>query len=106
MAFDIEEIKAIVKNYADDVRQLMPVVKVFLYGSYAKGTATERSDVDVCFFLTHLDYNNWLELMKILFRLTYKYEIYIELNLFELSDLEDNDDPFIVEVLRTGIEVH
>ncbi|MDR0549790.1 MAG: nucleotidyltransferase domain-containing protein [Deltaproteobacteria bacterium] len=24
--------------------------KVFLYGSYAKGTATDYSDVDVCFF--------------------------------------------------------
>jgi predicted nucleotidyltransferase len=41
MAFDIEKVKAMVKTYADEVRQLMPVGKIFLYGSYAKGTATD-----------------------------------------------------------------
>jgi predicted nucleotidyltransferase len=50
MAINFETITSIIKNYADEVRQTMPVVKVILFGSYAKGTATEQSDVDVCFF--------------------------------------------------------
>jgi predicted nucleotidyltransferase len=47
MVFDIETVKATVKIYADEVRQVMPISKVYLYGSYAKGTANEYSDVDV-----------------------------------------------------------
>jgi hypothetical protein len=34
----------------------------------------------------------------------YKYNIYIEPNVFEESDLYD-DNPFVKEVLRTGIEI-
>ncbi|MCL1992965.1 MAG: nucleotidyltransferase domain-containing protein [Spirochaetes bacterium] len=33
----------------------MPIDKAFLFGSHAKGNATELSDVDICFFLK--DYN-------------------------------------------------
>ncbi|MDR0620905.1 MAG: nucleotidyltransferase domain-containing protein [Deltaproteobacteria bacterium] len=43
-----------VKNYAEDVRSAFPVVKVYMFGSWAKGTATKHSDVDVCFFLESL----------------------------------------------------
>ncbi|MDR0676034.1 MAG: nucleotidyltransferase domain-containing protein [Elusimicrobiota bacterium] len=49
MALDIEKVKITVKTYADEVRLKMPVVKVFLYGSYARGNPTKYSDVDVCF---------------------------------------------------------
>jgi hypothetical protein len=49
MAFNFEKVKTTVKIYSDEVRQIMPVSKVFLYGSYAKGNATEHSDVDVFF---------------------------------------------------------
>jgi predicted nucleotidyltransferase len=44
MAVNIKEIKTV-----------MPVDKAVLFGSYAKGYATELSDVDICFFLP--DYN-------------------------------------------------
>jgi predicted nucleotidyltransferase len=104
MAFELEKIKQIAKSYADEVRQKMPVGKVFLYGSYAKGIATDKSDVDVCFFLTSYGNQDWFEIMKALFNLTYKYNIAIEPNLFEVSDLY-NDNPFVKEVLRTGIEI-
>ena len=40
---------------AVDIKQVMPVDKAILFGSYAKGYATELSDVDICFFLK--DYN-------------------------------------------------
>jgi predicted nucleotidyltransferase len=51
MALGLEIVSAAVKSYANKVRQILPVEKVVLYGSYAKGNATKHSDVDVCFFL-------------------------------------------------------
>jgi predicted nucleotidyltransferase len=104
LALDIEKVKATVKDYADEVRQIMPVVKVFLYGSYARGNPTKYSDVDVCFFVQNFGNKNCIEVMKDLLKLSRKYQIGIEPNVFEESELYD-DDPFVEEVLRTGIEI-
>jgi len=46
MAVDVEKMA---QSYAEDVRQVMPVEKAFLFGSYAWEHATEFSDVDICF---------------------------------------------------------
>ena len=37
----------IAKEYAAAVREIMDTASVFLYGSYAKGTATKDSDIDI-----------------------------------------------------------
>lgn len=106
MVANIETISDMVKNYADDVRSVMPVHKVFLYGSYAKGNATEHSDVDVCFFLSSFENSDWDEIMVKLLSISRKYrDFIIEPFVFEVSDLY-TDNPFVKEVLRTGIEIH
>jgi predicted nucleotidyltransferase len=48
MIIYIEKVIATIKISADEIRQMMPVAKVFLYGSFAKGNVTDHSDVDVC----------------------------------------------------------
>jgi predicted nucleotidyltransferase len=106
MVLDIEKVKATVKIFADEVRLTMPVVKVFLYGSYARGNATEYSDVDVCFFVPDFGKNNWDDIMIKFLNISAKYQIGIEPNVFEISDIEDDDDPFVQEVQRTGIEIN
>jgi predicted nucleotidyltransferase len=55
MAADIEIIKTIVKNFVDKVRSIMSVNKVFLFSPYARGNATEDSDIDVYFILNSFD---------------------------------------------------
>jgi predicted nucleotidyltransferase len=55
MAAYIEIIKIIVKNFVDEVQSIMSVNKVFLFGSYARGNATEDSDIDVYFILNSFD---------------------------------------------------
>jgi predicted nucleotidyltransferase len=104
MVFDLEKVKSTVKIYADEVRQVFPVEKVFLYGSYARGTATEHSDVDVCFFLTSIDDQDFINIMTELFNISNNYDLDIEPNLYKVSDLYDNH-LFVIEVLRTGIEI-
>jgi predicted nucleotidyltransferase len=104
MVLDLETVCAIIKNYADDVRKIFPVEKVVLYGSFAKGLAREDSDIDVCFFLTSFGDKEKHDIMLKLMGLIHKYGVYIEPNVFEVSDLYD-DNPFVKEVLRTGIEI-
>lgn len=41
------KINKIIKDYIDVIREDLPVTKVILYGSYAKGTAKKESDIDI-----------------------------------------------------------
>ncbi|MDR1871210.1 MAG: nucleotidyltransferase domain-containing protein [Deltaproteobacteria bacterium] len=105
MAFDLETVKATVKSFADEVRRVLPVAKVYLYGSYAKGQANDYSDVDVCIFLTSFEDKTWFDIMGILLKISAKYEMYIEPVVFEMSDFEDKDEIIVCEALSTGIEI-
>jgi len=105
MAFDAEAINETVSSYVADVKNAIPIDRVFLFGSYANGTATEHSDIDICFFSHSFENTPTIDIMTRLFRLTRKYKgIDIEPRGFPTSELE-NDNPFVKEILRTGREV-
>jgi predicted nucleotidyltransferase len=105
MAVDFEAVTQICRQYADDVRRAMPVDKVMLFGSYAKGTADEQSDIDICFFLDNYGGRERMDIIVDLLGLSHRYKrAYFEPIAFETSEL-DNDNPFVKEILRTGREI-
>jgi predicted nucleotidyltransferase len=107
MAVDYEGVKESAKKYADEVRKEMPIDKVILYGSYAKGTAHEWSDVDVCFFVRTYGGKRRLDIALQLMSIGEKYEygsVYFEPHPFETAEIE-RDNPFVNEILRTGVEI-
>jgi predicted nucleotidyltransferase len=58
MAVDYETAKKIIDQYISDVKAVMPINKVFLYGSFANGTAKWDSDIDLCFFSDSFENKN------------------------------------------------
>ena len=89
MAFDIETINKTVRDYVADVKNAMPIDRVFLFGSCAKGTSTEQSDIDICFFSHSFENLLQIDIMTQLFRLTRKYKgIDIEPRRFPTSELK------------------
>jgi predicted nucleotidyltransferase len=106
VAPDYETVNNAVEQYVADVRRVMPIDKAVLYGSYAKGTATEWSDVDICFFSESFAHERSVEIVTDLLGLARKYYRYacIEPRAFHTSDIA-NDNPFVREVLRTGREI-
>ncbi|MDR1080560.1 MAG: nucleotidyltransferase domain-containing protein [Deltaproteobacteria bacterium] len=82
----------------------MPIERVYLVGSYAKGSARELSDVDIAFFFYGLSDDEIFKLQKQLFHMTLDFNGWFEPLAFSISDL-DTDNPFINEILRTGIEL-
>jgi len=106
MAADTETVNTIVRQYIADVKKAMPIDKVYLYGSYVRGTQGENSDIDICFFSQAFETRRTLDVLTELFYLKIKYDKYIliEPNAFPASELY-NDNPFVKEILRTGREI-
>jgi len=106
MAVDYEAANRIIRNYIADVRSVMPIDKVYLYGSYANGTAQWDSDIDLCFFSNGFENENIMNVMELLFEIKRRYnkQVCLEPNAFPASELE-NDNPFVKEIIRTGQEI-
>jgi predicted nucleotidyltransferase len=105
MAVDIKEINQKARSFAEDVKRVMPVEKAILFGSYAKGYASEWSDVDVCFFLKDYNGKQRYEIIAELINLGGKYrEVPFEPLVFQISELE-NGNPFVREIVSTGIDL-
>ena len=106
MVVDYEAAEQIIKQYISEVKALFPINKVYLYGSYANGTAQWDSDVDLCFFSENFTEQNIMKIIGRLYELKRRYNKYIclEPNAFPLSEI-DNDNPFIKEILKNGTEI-
>jgi predicted nucleotidyltransferase len=105
MATNIETVNGLASQYADDVRRRMPVSKVVLFGSYAKGTASELSDIDICFFLDSFNGKQRIEVIAELLSIAGNYKgVFFEPIAFPVSEIE-RGNPFVREILETGKEL-
>jgi predicted nucleotidyltransferase len=107
MVVDYETVNRSVKSYVAEVKAVIPIDKAYLFGSYAKETANEYSDVDVCFFSKSFEDAQNEDIFLKLFSLKRKYAreaVYIEPHTFATHHLY-NDNPFVKEILRTGREI-
>jgi len=87
-----------VKKYADRVRRDFNVKKIILFGSYAKGTAREDSDIDVAVVFKSID-GDYLDLITRLSRIRRDVEHRIEPVALE----ESNDKSgFLKEITKSG----
>ncbi len=87
-----------VRSFADKARQSMGVQQVILFGSYAKGTATEHSDIDVAVVID-TPVQDWLEASAGLFRLRRDINLSIEPVLIHASS---DRSGFLDEIRETG----
>jgi len=95
----------VTKKYVHDVSRVFPVDKAVLFGSYAKGTADAQSDIDICFFLDNYGGKRRLDILEKLLNLIRDHKgAYFEPIVFTTSEIE-NDNPFVKEILRTGLEI-
>ena len=105
VSVDYKGIKQKAEDYAKSVRRVLPVDKAVLFGSYAKETATESSDVNICFFLNDFAGKSHTDIISELLRLCRVYKgVPFEPVAFQTTDI-DWDNPFIKEILSTGVEI-
>ena len=95
------DILNLIQKYIDEVKKYYKIDSVILFGSYAKGTNNEDSDIDIAIISS--DIKNEFEDGVMLLKLTWKIDTRIEPHAFSANKL--NENPFINEIIKTGIEL-
>jgi predicted nucleotidyltransferase len=93
----------IANEYASALKTKYDFIKVFLFGSYAKGNYNEDSDIDIAVVLK--DYNNLMDIQLDLMRLRRKIDSRIEPHPFREVDFNVTN-PIVNEILKFGQEIH
>lgn len=98
---DQEKVLNVAKEYAAAVRKVVNATAVFLYGSYAKGTASKDSDIDIAVVVDEIP-GDYLDTMTTLWRLTRSIGQEIEP---VLLTAEDDQSGFLSAIRKTEIAV-
>ena len=99
-----KEIDNILDKYIAIVKENYDVVAIILFGSYAKGTENEDSDIDIAIITDDIKTDKFDEEVKLTL-LRRKIDNRIEPHIISINDYENDETPFVVEVKNTGIKV-
>ena len=98
---DKELVYALIKKYVNVMKEhSIPVWRLYLYGSYAKDTYHEYSDIDLAVFLNKDEIDGFDEDV-LLMKLTRMVDLRIEPHSFAKSDF-DETNPYIKAIIETG----
>ena len=99
-----EDIIEKIKDYQALVKQSnfpMPIEAVYLFGSYAKGTANKDSDIDVALVVSHFE-GDYFDVIPPIWLLREKVDFRIEPHII----VRDADYAgFLDEIQQTGIRI-
>jgi predicted nucleotidyltransferase len=95
----------IAKRYVEELdKNSIPIAKAFLFGSYANGKYEEWSDIDIALVSDKFIGDQFYDRRKIA-DVTLKLDVRIEPHTYKIEDFNENDDLFVKEILRTGIQI-
>ena len=92
-----------IRKYIEKISQYYKIEAIILFGSYAKGTENEDSDIDIA--IVSSDFNDIIEDGAKLIGLTWKIDTRIEPHPISTEDYQKVSNPFVREVVDTGIKV-
>ena len=97
------EILDSVNKFVEEIKKHYNVTAIILFGSYAKGTANENSDIDIAVISD--DFDDIYDCMAALMGMTWDIDARIEPHPITKEDYEKISNPFVKEVVDTGIKV-
>ncbi len=105
----LEQLIEHLKSRVDRLKEIVPVVAVYLYGSYAKGCANHYSDVDLAVVSPALgdDIIGESVMLMNVFEDADK-DIFVEPQIYSPDDLEDAEPGTFLyeEVIKKGIRIY
>jgi len=90
------------KEYVLNIPEDLGIRKAYLFGSYAKGTEREESDIDIALVLENMA--DFFVTQRQLMRLRRTIDLRIEPHPINLKDF-NSLNPFACEIEKTGIEI-
>jgi predicted nucleotidyltransferase len=99
-----EKIIKVVVAYVNKISTQIPIQKAILFGSYAKGSFSKDSDVDLAIFSDHFNNMSRIERNTFLLLEATDYHVDLQPQAFTSEDLE-NPLGIVEEILKTGIEI-
>ncbi len=106
----MDQIEAVVRDkvlrFYESARQSVPICKVLVYGSHAKGRATAQSDIDVAVVVDESDHAKRIEITSRLFHAAFQVDPAIEPKCIFWDEYQNHDQASILsEILDTSVEV-
>ena len=92
-----------IERFLKAMRQRQRVEAAYLYGSQAKGTATDWSDIDLAVVSQDFSADRFQERLALM-RLAAQIDVRIEPHPFTPQDFNAND-PLVSEIRRTGVRL-
>ena len=92
-----------INKFIEETKKLYNITAIILFGSYAKGTQNEESDIDIAVISD--DFHDIYDCMAILMGITWDIDARIEPHPITTEDYKKISNPFIKEVIDTGIKV-
>lgn len=97
-----DALKNVKKYIAYLKKNRFAVQKVYIFGSYAKGNMREDSDIDLAVVLKNVQ-NRFVTQVQLM-KMRRDFDLRIEPHPFDETDF-NSSDPFVNEILTTGIQV-
>jgi len=97
------EIEQVIYRFIDLIKEERCILKVFLYGSHAKGISRKWSDIDLAVVSPDFSEDLFDERVKLM-RVASDIDERIEPSPFRPGDFNEND-PLVREIKRSGIEI-
>ncbi len=95
-----------VLRFYESAKHLFPIKKVLLFGSYAKGSATPHSDIDVAVVVDEPDHSKRIEITAKLFHSAFAVDAAIEPKCVFWDEYTNCDRASILsEIIRTSVEI-
>ena len=98
-----KEILNSINKFIKEIKKHYNITTIILFGSYAKGTENEDSDIDIAVISD--DFEDIYECMANLMGMTWDIDARIEPHPIKKKDFDEASDYFIKEVIDTGIRV-
>lgn len=99
-----EDVNNIILKFIELACEEINIKHVFLFGSYVKGTNTEYSDIDVAIVSDDFEGIPYYD-RKRLIKYILKTSDSLELHPFRTDDFSPETNPFVEEIIKTGIMI-
>jgi predicted nucleotidyltransferase len=104
MAESKDAIRRIIRTYIGVIaNNNIKIEKVYLFGSYARGTAIEDSDIDIAIVSDDFSGDRFADRRRVV-PLRRKIDRRLDPIPYRTENFKEND-PLVVEILKNGIEI-